>query len=254
MRTSSTAKLALCCAMLHCACARAAPPAVVMATAAALEHGEGMPRDLPRAAELYCRLARQGVADAQYALGWMIINGRGGPRDEGVARRLFELAAAQGHEQAARLVAALPASVQAPLPACMEPDPPLQLELAPDPWAALPAAIPPQHNPVRQLVETLAPQYDVDPQLALAVIAVESGFRVHAVSPKNAQGLMQLIPQTARRFAVADPFDPESNVRGGACLSAHAAEVVRWRCGTRDGGIQRWRSGGIALPRRTAVP
>ena len=42
--------------------AHAAPPAVVMATAAALEHGEGVPRDLPRAAELYCQLARRGFA------------------------------------------------------------------------------------------------------------------------------------------------------------------------------------------------
>ena len=52
--------------------------------------------------------------------------------------------------------------------------------------------------------------------LVLAVIAVESAGRARARSPKGAQGLMQLIPATARRFAVADPYDPAQNVRGGA--------------------------------------
>ncbi|MTV55820.1 lytic transglycosylase domain-containing protein, partial [Pseudoduganella buxea] len=80
--------------------------------------------------------------------------------------------------------------------------------------AAVPA-YPPSSTAVRRLVERLAPRYQIDPALALAIIAVESGFRPNAVSPRNAQGLMQLIPDTARRFGVVDAFDPESNVRGG---------------------------------------
>ena len=56
---------------------------------------------------------------------------------------------------------------------------------------------------------------DVSPALALAVIAVESSGRVDAVSHAGAQGLMQLIPATADRFGVSDPFDPRQNIEGG---------------------------------------
>lgn len=55
----------------------------------------------------------------------------------------------------------------------------------------------------------------ISPAFALAVIAVESAGRQHAVSPAGAQGLMQLIPATAERFGVGDPFDPGQNIRGG---------------------------------------
>jgi len=56
----------------------------------------------------------------------------------------------------------------------------------------------------------------VHPALVRAVIAVESAFDPRAVSRAGAQGLMQLLPSTARRYGVGNPFDPEQNVRGGA--------------------------------------
>jgi len=55
----------------------------------------------------------------------------------------------------------------------------------------------------------------VSPALALAVIGVESGGRVRAVSSKGATGLMQLMPATAKRFGVNDRTDPRANIRGG---------------------------------------
>ncbi len=185
-------------------------------TAAQYEHGEGVPQDLSVASLLYCRAARMGDADAQYRLGWMIANGRGFTRDDGMAWQLFTMAAAQQHPQAMALTATLPARPEAMLPPCMRPEPATAAATAAA--VAAPAAAPvypPSSTAVRRLVERLAPRFRVDPALALAIIAVESGFRPDAVSPRNAQGLMQLIPDTARRFGVVDAFDPESNVRGG---------------------------------------
>jgi len=57
--------------------------------------------------------------------------------------------------------------------------------------------------------------YGVDPILVKAVIQVESGYNPSAVSRKGARGLMQLMPDTAKRFKVSEIHDPEQNVRGG---------------------------------------
>ena len=65
------------------------------------------------------------------------------------------------------------------------------------------------------LVAAAARTYQVDAALLHAVITAESGYKATAVSHKGAVGLMQLMPKTARRFGVADSFDPEQNIRGG---------------------------------------
>lgn len=58
-------------------------------------------------------------------------------------------------------------------------------------------------------------KYKIDPNLVLALVWQESGFKVHAVSAKNARGPMQLMPQTAARFGVRNPHDAKESVRGG---------------------------------------
>jgi soluble lytic murein transglycosylase-like protein len=58
--------------------------------------------------------------------------------------------------------------------------------------------------------------YHLDPALLHAVIATESGYEANAVSRKGAMGLMQLMPETARRYGATDPFNPAQNIHAGA--------------------------------------
>jgi len=66
------------------------------------------------------------------------------------------------------------------------------------------------------LIDEAARRAKLSPALLRAVIAVESAFDPQAVSPKGAQGLMQLRPATAQRYGVRRPFDPRDNLQGGA--------------------------------------
>lgn len=71
-------------------------------------------------------------------------------------------------------------------------------------------------NRYTQDITQIAAQYSLDPALMHAVISAESAYNPSAVSNKGAMGLMQLMPATARRFGVQDPFDPIANMHGGA--------------------------------------
>ena len=66
------------------------------------------------------------------------------------------------------------------------------------------------------IIEKAAISASIEPNLLRAVIVVESGFNPRAVSKRGAVGLMQLMPATASRFGVANPYDPRENVRAGA--------------------------------------
>ncbi|HNB68936.1 transglycosylase SLT domain-containing protein [Accumulibacter sp.] len=192
---------------------RDAEAAGLVALATALEHGEGVQKDETQALALYCEAARQGDAEAQFSIGWMYANSRGIPRNDAIASYFFGLAAGQGHEHAQRIQHLFGPSASDP-PDCMRP-PRIEAQAIED--EALPQVddMPPAPKYIADLVGRLAPQYNVQPRLALAVIRAESNFDPNARSVKNAQGLMQLIPETARRFNVRKPFDPEQNVRGG---------------------------------------
>jgi len=69
--------------------------------------------------------------------------------------------------------------------------------------------------PYADLIDAVSAANDVSPQLVRAVIKVESNYQERARSPKGAMGLMQLMPDTARRFAVTNPYNPRENIEGG---------------------------------------
>lgn len=69
--------------------------------------------------------------------------------------------------------------------------------------------------PYQEVIQKYATQYQVSEAVIKAVIAIESCYNQQAESPKGAQGLMQLIPETAERFGVADSMDSQQNIKGG---------------------------------------
>jgi len=73
----------------------------------------------------------------------------------------------------------------------------------------------PADGRLEHIVQETAQRNSLDPALVKAVISTESGWNTRAISQKGAVGLMQLIPSTAQRFGVGNPFDPAQNVEGG---------------------------------------
>ncbi|MDH5540403.1 MAG: transglycosylase SLT domain-containing protein [Rhizobacter sp.] len=233
--------------------------------ASAFEHGEGIERDGARAAALYCRAARLGDAQSQYALGWLYTNGRGVERSEVTAAFFFKAAAEQGYEQARRMLRTV-GGPTSEVPACMRPPAPASPATTMA-TAAAPAAAPRQAaraefvpsveiitrapKEILDLVKQMAPEYRLEPQLVLSIIATESNFDVVAQSPKNAKGLMQLIPETAARFNVRNPFDPAQNIRGGMAY-------LRWLLAYFEGDVSlvaaAYNAGEAAVERYRGVP
>jgi Transglycosylase SLT domain len=82
--------------------------------------------------------------------------------------------------------------------------------------AETPVAVDESAANLDEAVRMIASQHSLSPQLLHSVIKVESGYNAMAVSSKGALGLMQLIPATARRFGVANVFNPVENIEGGA--------------------------------------
>ena len=96
----------------------------------------------------------------------------------------------------------------------------LAVDLPPTDSAAAPvrkavAPPPPASRPFAEMISSVAERQGVEARLVHAVIEVESNYQSHARSPKGAKGLMQLMPDTARQYAVRNPYDPQTNVEAG---------------------------------------
>ena len=204
------------------------------------EYGVGAPQDMDRAIRLYCDAAALGDPQAHYHLGWIYATGRTGKVDEHLAAAWFQQAAARQHPWAQQKLAALGADgvdlQQGPDCVLRDAMVSRRIERTGTAVAGSNQGAPGIQvrelgtEDIRALVRSLAPHYNLDPNLVLAVISVESNFDPEAVSPKNAQGLMQLIPETATRFGVENVWDPLDNMRGGMAY-------LRWLLDYFDGNV-----------------
>jgi soluble lytic murein transglycosylase-like protein len=104
---------------------------------------------------------------------------------------------------------------------------------------------------LRALATAAARRHGIDPELVLAVVSVESAFLPEAVSPKGAQGLMQLMPRTAASLGVEDAFDPEQNLDGG---TRHLGSLLALYGGDLERALAAYNAGEGAVARHGGIP
>ncbi len=216
-------------------------PALQVKWALRFAHAEGVPRDYDRAIQLLCAAALRGSAEAQYELGWMYANGRGRARDDVQAAAWFRLAAAQGDSHAALMLTWVRDPARTESARCIRPNG----------EEVLTGKSPVTRRWVSTVVRRVAPEFGLDPRLVLALIEVESSFDPSARSPKNAQGLMQLLPSTAERFGVEDIMHPLQNLNGGM---AYLSWLVDHFDGNLELALAGYNAGEGAVRRHGGIP
>jgi soluble lytic murein transglycosylase len=102
-----------------------------------------------------------------------------------------------------------------------------------------------------ELIEMHARNRELDPDLVRAVVAVESAYQVWALSVDGAMGLMQLMPETADRLAVQDPYDPDENLRGG---TAYLRQLIDLFGGNLQLALAGYNAGPEAVDRYGGIP
>jgi soluble lytic murein transglycosylase-like protein len=117
--------------------------------------------------------------------------------------------------------------------------------------SSAPMAAPASNPAIEKLIDDLALSYGLDPLLVHSVVKVESGYNPYAVSPKGAQGLMQLIPSTQRRFGVSNGFNVRENVEGGVRYLKHLLTVFN---GDQRLAVAAYNAGEGAVFRYNNVP
>lgn len=194
-----------------------------------------MRQDYAEAYRLYCLAALQGDSEANYNLGWMYFNGRGLKYDSALAMGWFKRAAKLGDRYAKNMLKRFPNVVAATDKDCYLPDPSTIAD----------------KSEIEIWVRVIALKFELDPELVLAVINTESGFNPKALSPKNAQGLMQLIPATAKRFGVVDVWNPVENIIGG---TAYLHWLMRHFSGDLKRVLAGYNAGEVAVEKYNGIP
>jgi transglycosylase-like protein with SLT domain len=113
---------------------------------------------------------------------------------------------------------------------------------------ATPKATPPE---IQSLVEATSQRHQVDPSLVHAIIQVESDYNPKALSRKGAMGLMQLIPATADRYGVSNPFNAKQNIEGGVSYLKYLLNLFG---GDLDLSLAAYNAGEHRVLRTNTVP
>lgn len=178
----------------------------------AAEKGVGMKRNVSAALALYCDAGAMGSAEGFYRIGRVLSGGPPGYRDKPTANAFFALAIRLGHHDALKYYDERVKNAEIGDECGVFRGRMLTERFDLGRYLA---GQPAQKRRIAAYIREMAPKYAVDVRVALAVALAESNLDHRAVSPKNAQGVMQIIPDTQKRFGVRDPFDPKHNVRGG---------------------------------------
>jgi hypothetical protein len=109
--------------------------------------------------------------------------------------------------------------------------------------------LPPSPSAYDPIIDKVSKEQGVDARLVRAVIQVESAYQQRARSRKGAIGLMQLMPATAQRYAVADPYDPASNIEAG--IKHLKGLLDRW---PRDLALAAYNAGEATVQRFRGIP
>jgi len=104
---------------------------------------------------------------------------------------------------------------------------------------------------IDEAIEQIAAQVSLPSQVIHSVIKVESNYDPFAISPKGAQGLMQLIPSTARRFGVSNVFNPAENIQGGSKYLKYLLNLFE---GNYALALAAYNAGEAAVARYGSVP
>jgi len=102
-----------------------------------------------------------------------------------------------------------------------------------------------------KLIQKVAQNKGLDPELIQAVVEVESGYNPDAVSPKGAVGLMQLMPETGKKMGVKDPFEPLQNVEGG---TLYLQQLLKKYGGRLQLALAAYNAGEKAVDRYKGIP
>ncbi|HZQ17540.1 MAG TPA: lytic transglycosylase domain-containing protein [Terriglobales bacterium] len=104
---------------------------------------------------------------------------------------------------------------------------------------------------IDEAIDKAASRHSVDPNLVRALVKVESNFNPNAISRKGAMGLMQLMPQTARRLNLTNPFNPEQNIDAGV---RHLKELLDSYGGDVRLSLAAYNAGMGAVARSSGIP